>query len=175
MKAIIPLAGKGTRLRPHTHHTPKPLLKVGGRAVMSYILDDLRELGIEERIVVLPFVTRKVVAALYRRAALVLLPSEREGFGLPVVEAMACGTPVLCTDLPVLREVGGDAAEYCPLGEPSAWAARITALLRERESRPDAWEARRAAGLARSAAFTWTRYAETMQDIYERIAEGPVR
>lgn len=134
-----------------------------------------RELGIEKRIVVLPFVTRKVVAALYRRAALVLLPSEREGFGLPVVEAMACGTPVLCTDLPVLREVGGDAAEYCPLGEPSAWAARITALLRERESRPDAWEARRAAGLARSAAFTWTRYAETMQDIYERIAEGPVR
>jgi glucose-1-phosphate thymidylyltransferase len=48
MKAIIPLAGKGTRLRPHTHHTPKPLLKVGGRPVMSYILDDLRELGIEE-------------------------------------------------------------------------------------------------------------------------------
>jgi glucose-1-phosphate thymidylyltransferase len=48
MKAIIPLAGKGTRLRPHTHHTPKPLLKVGGRPVMSYILDDLRELGIQE-------------------------------------------------------------------------------------------------------------------------------
>ena len=48
MKAIIPLAGKGTRLRPHTHHTPKPLLRVGGRPVMSYILDDLRELGIEE-------------------------------------------------------------------------------------------------------------------------------
>ena len=48
MKAIIPLAGKGTRLRPHTHHTPKPLLRVGGRPVMSYILDDLRDLGIEE-------------------------------------------------------------------------------------------------------------------------------
>src|SRR5262245_46347375 len=48
MKAIIPLAGKGTRLRPHTHHTPKPLLKVGGRPVMSYILDDLKDLGIEE-------------------------------------------------------------------------------------------------------------------------------
>ena len=48
MKAIIPLAGKGTRLRPHTHHTPKPLLRVGGRPVMSYILDDLKKLGIEE-------------------------------------------------------------------------------------------------------------------------------
>jgi glucose-1-phosphate thymidylyltransferase len=48
MKAIIPLAGKGTRLRPHTHRTPKPLVKVGGRPVMSYILDDLQALGVEE-------------------------------------------------------------------------------------------------------------------------------
>ena len=134
-----------------------------------------RELGVADRIVVLPFVPRKVVAALYRRAALVLLPSEREGLGLPVIEAMACGTPVVCTDLPVLREVAGDAAEYCPLRDPSAWAARITSLLRERESRPDLWEARRAAGLARSTAFTWTRYAEAMQDIYERVALEPVR
>ena len=43
MKVIIPLAGKGTRLRPHTHTTPKPLLRVGGKPVMSYILDDLRD------------------------------------------------------------------------------------------------------------------------------------
>jgi glycosyltransferase involved in cell wall biosynthesis len=133
-----------------------------------------RELGIENRIVVLPFVTRNVLAALYRRAALVLLPSEREGFGLPVIEAMACGTPVLCTDLPVLREVGGDAAEYCPLGESSAWARRVTSLLRERDRRPDLWDARRAAGLDRSAAFTWTRYAAAMQDIYERVAAEPI-
>ena len=45
MKAVIPLAGKGTRLRPHTYITPKPLLRVGGKPVMSYILDDLQELG----------------------------------------------------------------------------------------------------------------------------------
>ena len=48
MKVIIPLAGKGTRLRPHTYVTPKPLLRVGGKAVMSYILDDLRELGVSD-------------------------------------------------------------------------------------------------------------------------------
>ncbi|HET9982711.1 MAG TPA: sugar phosphate nucleotidyltransferase [Longimicrobiales bacterium] len=48
MKVIIPLAGKGTRLRPQTYHTPKPLLHVGGRPVMSYILDDLKGLGVEE-------------------------------------------------------------------------------------------------------------------------------
>jgi glucose-1-phosphate thymidylyltransferase len=50
MKAVIPLAGKGTRLRPHTHHTPKPLLKVAGKPVLAYILDDLRALGIQEMV-----------------------------------------------------------------------------------------------------------------------------
>jgi len=50
VKVVIPLAGKGTRLRPHTYTTPKPLVHVGGRPVMSYILDDLRELGVEEAV-----------------------------------------------------------------------------------------------------------------------------
>ena len=45
MKVIIPLAGKGTRLRPHTHVTPKPMLKVAGKPVMDYVLDDVRKLG----------------------------------------------------------------------------------------------------------------------------------
>ncbi len=48
MKAVIPVAGKGTRLRPHTHHTPKPLLKVAGKPVLSYLVDDLVEIGVEE-------------------------------------------------------------------------------------------------------------------------------
>ncbi len=55
MKAIIPLAGKGSRLRPHTFATPKPLLRVGGRPVMSYILDDLQGLGIEEIVFVVGY------------------------------------------------------------------------------------------------------------------------
>ena len=55
MKAVIPLAGKGTRLRPHTHLTPKPLLRVGGRPVMSYILDDLKALGVEEIVFVIGY------------------------------------------------------------------------------------------------------------------------
>ena len=51
MKVIIPLAGKGTRLRPHTHLTPKPMLKVAGKPVISYLLDDLKSLGGIEQIV----------------------------------------------------------------------------------------------------------------------------
>ncbi len=50
MKVVIPLAGKGTRLRPHTHVTPKPLLRVADKPVMSYILDDLRELGVHDAV-----------------------------------------------------------------------------------------------------------------------------
>ena len=53
MKAVIPLAGKGTRLRPHTHNTPKPLLKVAGKPVLAYILDDLLELGVDEVVFIL--------------------------------------------------------------------------------------------------------------------------
>jgi glucose-1-phosphate thymidylyltransferase len=52
MKAIIPLAGRGTRLRPLTHHTPKPLLKVAGRPVLGYLLDDVIALGVEEMVFV---------------------------------------------------------------------------------------------------------------------------
>ena len=60
MKVVIPLAGKGTRLRPHTHVTPKPLLRVGDKPVMSYILDDLRELGVEEAVFVTGHLKEKV-------------------------------------------------------------------------------------------------------------------
>ncbi len=62
MKAIIPLAGKGTRLRPHTHHTPKPLLKVAGKPVLSYILDDLKSVGIEELVLIVGHLREEIEA-----------------------------------------------------------------------------------------------------------------
>ena len=60
MKVVIPLAGKGTRLRPHTHTTPKPLLRVGGQPVMSYILDDLIALGVTEGVFITGHLKEKV-------------------------------------------------------------------------------------------------------------------
>ncbi len=61
MKVIIPMAGKGTRLRPHTHVTPKPMLRVAGKPVMQYILDDLRKLGgIDEVIYITGHLKEKV-------------------------------------------------------------------------------------------------------------------
>lgn len=60
MKVIIPLAGKGTRLRPHTFVTPKPLIRVGGKTVMSYILDDLKELGVSEIVFITGYLKEKI-------------------------------------------------------------------------------------------------------------------
>jgi glucose-1-phosphate thymidylyltransferase len=62
VKVIIPLAGKGTRLRPHTYVTPKPLLKVAGKPVMSYILDDLQALGVEEIIFITGYLKESIEA-----------------------------------------------------------------------------------------------------------------
>ena len=145
------------------------LWRVGGPFTSSQAAHACR-LGVADRITVLPFVTRPVLAALYRRAAMVLLPSEREGFGLPVIEAMACGTPIVCSDLAVLREVGGAAAEYCSPEDPNEWSSRIAALLIERESAPARWHARQGASIAHASLFSWDRYASEMHGLYASVA-----
>ena len=66
MKVIIPLAGKGTRVRPHTYATPKPLLPVGGKPVMSYILDELKELGVTEIVFITGYLKEEIEAYIAR-------------------------------------------------------------------------------------------------------------
>jgi glycosyltransferase involved in cell wall biosynthesis len=129
----------------------------------------LHGLGIAERVRVLPFIDRPTLAALYRRSTLVLLPSEREGFGLPLVESLACGTPVLASDLAVFREVGDNAVAYAPVGDVDAWTAAVLTLLDERDARDGRWQARRDAGLTRAARFTWQRNAQQMRELYEHV------
>lgn len=129
-----------------------------------------RELGVRAAISVLPVLDDRTLAAVYRRASVVVLPSEREGFGLPVVEALACGTPVVASDLFVLREVGGTAPEYRRVGDRAAWAEAVLGLVRERLERPDTLADRRARGLAWARRFTWTRFAEELAAIYVELA-----
>jgi glycosyltransferase involved in cell wall biosynthesis len=130
-------------------------------------------LGIDRVIVSLPFLTPGLLAAIYRRADVVLLPSDREGFGLPVIEALATGTSVLASDLPVLREAGGEAAEYCAPDDLDGWAAAIDRLLTERAD-PDGMARRRRACLRQAARFSWSTYASRMVDIYDEVArEAP--
>jgi glycosyltransferase involved in cell wall biosynthesis len=129
-----------------------------------------RELGIEEAIVVLPFLDRSTLAAVYRRCALVLLPSEREGFGLPVLEALACGTPIVASDIDALREVGGTAVDYCAPEDIDAWTSAVVRVLAERRDDPALWRARRTAGIERAASFSWSHYTSDVVALYRRLA-----
>jgi glycosyltransferase involved in cell wall biosynthesis len=110
-----------------------------------------------------------VLAAIYRQAILVLLPSDGEGFGLPVIEAMACGTPVVASDLSVLREVGGDAASYSSVADVPAWIASVNDLLWESSQNPEKWDVRRVAGIAQAAKFSWAEYTQEMVGLYGEV------
>jgi len=144
------------------------LVRVGGLTGEQAAL--AAELKLGGALTVVPYLAPEVLAAVYRRAALLLLPSEREGFGLPVVEALACGTPVVASALPVLREVGGaEAVAYCPAGDAAAWAREVARLLRERESEPARWAARRAAARRRAALFTREAYVARTFALYREV------
>jgi glycosyltransferase involved in cell wall biosynthesis len=128
-------------------------------------------LCLADDVVCLRDVDEPTLAALYRRAAMVLQPSEREGFGLPLIEAMACGTLVVASDLAALREVGGDAVTYCPVGDVEHWRETVANLLTERREEPARWEARRAQARRRAVQFTWQGFAASMAGIYMSLAE----
>jgi glycosyltransferase involved in cell wall biosynthesis len=97
-------------------------------------------------------------------------PSSYEGFGLPPLEALATGTPVVASDLPVLREVLGEHASYAPVGDADALAAAIAATLRAGDGGTAAREVR----AAHAATFTWQRCARETVAAYERaLRSGP--
>lgn len=98
-------------------------------------------------------VTDRQLSSLYRDAALVAVPSLTEGFGLPVLEACGAGAPVLASDLPATREVGGDAIVYARAGDVADWTAQLARLLGD----PDGLARLGRAGPARAASFTWDR------------------
>jgi glycosyltransferase involved in cell wall biosynthesis len=139
------------------------LVKVGGEWSDDHRAR-IERLGVSPALQHLQGIDRLTLAALYRRAALVLQPSEAEGFGIPVAEALACGAPVLASDLPVLREVGGDAAVYCPVGDVPAWTDAITRLLENPAIAPP-----RPERLARAARFSWAAQARTVATAYLRL------
>lgn len=117
-------------------------------------------------------VSEEDLIALYNAASVVAYPSLVEGFGLPVVEAMACGTPVLTSNRSSLVEVAGDAALCVDPYDAAAIRRGLDALLRE-PSRRDRY---RQAGLERAATFSWRRAAEEVIGIYGDITgEGGAR
>ena len=144
------------------------LIRVGGGLLPEHE-EVARKLGIIDRIVTMPFLERRVLAAVYRRGAVLLLPSDAEGFGLPIVEAMACGCPVVASDLPALREVGGEAVRYCAVGDVHAWVRATTELLRNGRGGAQRIDGREQE-IAQAARFSWKDYASKTADVYFAVA-----
>ena len=118
--------------------------------------------------VVLPGrVADDAIPELYRAAAAVVVPSLGEGFGLPVLEAMACGVPIVCSDIPALREIADGIAIFCDPGDAGAFAR---GMLQALERQPG--DGLSVSGVERAQHFSWRQAAELTLEVYERALAG---
>lgn len=121
----------------------------------------IAQLNIKKSITHLQSLQRTTIAALYRRASAVLLTSEAEGFGLPVIEALACGAIAVVSDIPVLREVGQEAVVYCPTADVSAWVKTVEQLLLNPTSAPDI-----NLRLSQANKYSWSAHTQIIAQSY---------
>lgn len=142
----------------------RPLIVLPGSRGGDPLLPLVEELGLQGDVVLPGWVTAAQLEALYASAALYVCPSLVEGFGLPVIDAMGRGCPVLANDVPVLREVGGEVALYSDATSPATFAAAIRAALDEDQT------ARREAGRRRAAGYTWEDSAARTARVIEATA-----
>jgi glycosyltransferase involved in cell wall biosynthesis len=125
-----------------------------------------QEAGAPDAVVLLGDVSEDRLRALYRCATALVYPSFYEGFGLPLIEAMASATPVIASSAASIPEVVGDAAVVLDPADPPAWTDAIVRIVNDEALR----DRLRAAGLTRASQFTWRRTAELTLDVYRRAA-----
>ncbi|MEH1847912.1 MAG: glycosyltransferase family 1 protein [Nostoc sp.] len=144
-------------------HPQLQLVKVSGEWTPIQH-QQIAQLNIKNSITHLQNLQRTTIAALYRRASAVLLTSEAEGFGLPVIEALACGVIAVVSDIPVLREVGQEAAIYCPTTDVSAWVKTVEQLLLNPTSAPDI-----NLRLNQANKYSWSAHAQIIAQSYLKL------
>ena len=113
------------------------------------------------------FVADAHLPALYSGASLLAFPSLYEGFGLPILEAMACGVPAVIADASSLPEVGGDAAEQLSATDEEAWSETMLALLENDQQREQMVEA----GFVQVGRFSWRKAAQELLQVYEALLQ----
>ena len=144
-------------------HPKLKLVQVGGEWTFEQRKQIARH-SLENYIYQLRNLKRATVAEFYRRAELVLLPSEAEGFGLPIIEALACGSIIVASDIAVIREVGENAVVYCPTADVETWAETVDKLLRLPALAPE-----KEIRLSRANCFSWSRHAQIIAEAYKRL------
>ena len=146
------------------------LVLTGGKGPRQEAIRGLSaELGVEGRVLLPGYAPEEHLAALYREAAVFIFPSFYEGFGLPVLEAMACGTPVVCSNASSLPEVTGDAALLVDPTDVPAMARALRDMLFDSELSGRLRES----GLARAKEFQPERSAEIILQVLTQATEGP--
>jgi glycosyltransferase involved in cell wall biosynthesis len=166
-KNLDVLLGALLRLKGQGREVP---LVVAGRLGWLYdgFLAKIRSLGLE-RLVFLPgFIPDDDLPALYTAAEGFVYPSVYEGFGIPVLEAMGCGTPVLCSDASSLPEVAGDAGILLSPGDPAVWAEAIARLMGNKALRSELRER----GFRQSSRFRWEETARRTWEVYRAVHAG---
>jgi glycosyltransferase involved in cell wall biosynthesis len=146
--------------------TERPKLVITGSHGDDPLRPAVQRLGLADDVELRGWVTADELAALYDRASAYVFPTLFEGFGLPVLEAMARGCPVLGSDIPVLHEVGGDDMAYFDPCDPAAIATAVRSLVTDPRTRTEL----ASAGRKRAADFTWQRTAEATAEVYRRTA-----
>ncbi len=152
-------------------HDVRLVLAGGGGAGVPDLVAAIERHGIGAHVVRTGFVPTRDLSALLTGASAFVFPSTYEGFGLPVLEAMTCGAPVLAARAGSLPEVGGEAVLYAAPGDVSAFASTLAELL----ARGDLRRELTARGFARAAEFDWDRTARLTWDVYRAAIEEPAR
>lgn len=125
----------------------------------------IQEFDLEKEVVFTGYVAEEDMPAIYNAASLLVFPSKYEGFGLPPLEAMACGAPVISSDSSSLPEVIGEAGMLLPISNEKAWASAINKVIFS----PSLREKMRRDGLDRAKKFSWRKCAKETIKIYEEV------
>jgi glycosyltransferase involved in cell wall biosynthesis len=133
----------------------------GSEAIHGFIRGE----SLEKRVKLLGYVDDAPLAILYQAASVFLFPSLEEGFGIPVLEAMAGGVPVVTSNVSSMPEVGGSAALYVDPHDPADIAQKVVRAVEELPLRANLIQK----GLARAAGFTWRHTAEATLAVYEEV------
>ncbi len=131
----------------------------------------IETLGLSQRVHVIDYVADEDMASLYNLADLFVYPSRYEGFGLPPLEAMACGAPVIASDAASLPEVVGEAGRLIPPDDIEALASAMLQVLSDTTLQTRMRES----GLARARRFTWEETARRTAQVYVRLQQGLTR